>query len=109
MKSLAKGTKSDCIFKLIRVLINTQQQDYSSAVAGDTQALNDIADELETDQGLFTNQEAMNGTVYQDKIMDQMDETEDGVYGIPSYVNEQISSKRPDMSMNEGYTGPRSA
>ena len=39
MKSLAKGTKSDCIFKLIRVLINTQQQDYSSAIGGDTGAL----------------------------------------------------------------------
>ena len=49
MKSLAKGTKSDCIFKLIRVLINTQQQDYQSAVAGDTRDLVDIADELETD------------------------------------------------------------
>ena len=49
MKSLAKGTKSECIFKLIRVLINTQQQDYSAAVAGDTRDLVDIADELETD------------------------------------------------------------
>ena len=49
MKSLAKGTKSECIFKLIRVLINTQQQDYSAAVDGDTRDLVDIADELETD------------------------------------------------------------
>ena len=85
MKSLAKGTKSDCIFKLIRVLINTQQQDYASAVQGDTRVLQDIADELETDQGLFTQDETVNGTVYNDKILSQ-EEDENGTYGIPTYV-----------------------
>ena len=89
MKSLAKGVKSECIFKLIRVLINTQQQDYAQAVAGDTKALNDIADEIETDQPLFTNEESMNGTILHDKILDgQVDE--DGELGLPQYVQEQI-------------------
>ena len=40
----------------------------------------------------------MNGTVYNDKIYDgTVEETEDGIYAVPSYVQDQISSKRPDM------------
>ena len=50
MKSLAKGQKSDAIFKLIKVLISTQQQDYQEAIGGDTNALGDISDNLQTNQ-----------------------------------------------------------
>ena len=48
MNSLAKGTSSDCIFKLIKVLIDTQQKDFCKATLGDTTAIEDIADKLET-------------------------------------------------------------
>ena len=48
----------------------------------------------------------MNGTVYNDKILDQIDENSEGIYAVPSYVQDQISSKRPE---HEGFTGPRSA
>lgn len=44
MKSLAKGNNSDTIFKLLKVLINTQQADFQEALAGDTSQLKDIAD-----------------------------------------------------------------
>ena len=49
MKSLAKGNNSDTIFKLLKVLINTQQADFYEALAGDTSLLKDIADQLEVD------------------------------------------------------------
>lgn len=54
MKTLAKGTNSDCIYKLIKVLLNTQQTDYDPAVQGDTSALHDIADELDVNKPLFS-------------------------------------------------------
>ena len=49
MKSLAKGTSPEAILKLIRVLLDTQQSDFFAAVAGDTSALCDIADELQVE------------------------------------------------------------
>lgn len=52
MKSLAKGTSSDAIFKLLKVTINTQQQIFEEANAH-TEAIEDIADKLETEQRLF--------------------------------------------------------
>ena len=63
MKYLAKGTNSDAIFKLIKVLINIQQQDYFAAVGGDTASLNDIADEIETKQTLFKEDELKVGNI----------------------------------------------
>ena len=54
MKSLAKGTNSDSIFKLLKVMINTQQQIYAEATK-DTSAIRDICDEIETDKQLFGN------------------------------------------------------
>ena len=49
MKSLAKGQNSDPIFKLIKVLISVQQQDYEQALGGDINALGDISDKIETE------------------------------------------------------------
>lgn len=43
MRTLAKGTNNDCIYKLIKVLINTQQGDYEEALANDTTAILDVA------------------------------------------------------------------
>ena len=43
MKSLAKGTNSDTIFKLIKVMINTQQEDYKVAIQGGTEDILDVA------------------------------------------------------------------
>jgi hypothetical protein len=58
MKSLAKGKTSDSIFKLISVLITTQQNDYASVNATNTNTITDIADQLEgnatLDQSHFT-------------------------------------------------------
>ena len=57
MKQLAKGTNSECVFKLLKVVINTQQQIFCEAMKH-TDALDDIADKLETDQGVsFTEEE----------------------------------------------------
>ena len=57
MKSLAKGSNSDAIFKLIKVLISVQQQDYEQALGGDINILGDISDNIETDQKLFQQNE----------------------------------------------------
>lgn len=53
MRTLAKGTNNDCIFKLIKVLINTQQADYEQALAGDTTDILDVASQIETERSLF--------------------------------------------------------
>jgi hypothetical protein len=58
MTSLAKGTNSDTIFKLIKVLINTQQEDYKLAIQGDTGDIQDVCSQLETDRQLFGDKEA---------------------------------------------------
>ena len=61
MKALAKGVNSDSIFKLIKVTLSTQQGDYAAAVEADTTGLNDIADELEVESPLFTQEETKKG------------------------------------------------
>ena len=48
MNGLAKGKKSMFIFKLIKVLLNTQQEDYAEAVRADTTNIMDITDQIET-------------------------------------------------------------
>ena len=63
MKSLAQGKSSDCIFKLLKVLINTQQQIFAEATK-DTSAIEDIADKLESDKQLFEEEENQKGTNY---------------------------------------------
>ena len=57
MKSLAKGQSSEAIFRLIKVLINAQQQDFERAVAGDTTAIEDIADKLESKMNMYESYE----------------------------------------------------
>ena len=69
MKSLAKGTSSDSIYKLLKVTINTQQQIFAEAMKH-TGALEDIADKLETDQPLFDQEETKDGVKYNQKILD---------------------------------------
>ena len=64
MKSLAQGKNSDAIFTLIKVLINTQQEDYALALQGDTSGINDICSQIETERQLFGDDEIKNGTVY---------------------------------------------
>ena len=73
MKSLAKGTNSDTIFKLIKVLINTQQEDYKMAVQGDTTGIQDVVSEIETDRQLFGQEEATNGTAYNKGFPEEAD------------------------------------
>jgi len=50
MKTLSQGKTSSAIFKLIRVLLNTNQNDYDEAIAGDTTDLMDVASQVETEQ-----------------------------------------------------------
>ena len=64
MKSLATGKNSDAIFTLIKVLINTQQDDYAMALQGDTSNIHDICSEVATDRELFNDDELKNGTFY---------------------------------------------
>jgi hypothetical protein len=76
MKSLAIGKNSDAIFTLIKVLINTQQEDYALALQGDTSGIHDICSELETDRQLFGEEDlkkGSNGIVY-NKGFDSADE-----------------------------------
>lgn len=47
MKSLAKGTSSEAIYKLLKVVIQTQQQIFHEANKN-TAGIEDIADKLET-------------------------------------------------------------
>lgn len=57
MKGLAKGTNSTFIFKLIKVLLSTQQEDYAEAVRGDTSNIMDITDQVETERSLYSRTE----------------------------------------------------
>lgn len=61
MNSLAKGTSSESIFKLIKVLIDTQQKDFFKATIGDTSAIEDIADKLESPGKMFAEGERKDG------------------------------------------------
>lgn len=63
MKSLAKGTSSDCIYKLLKVTINTQQTIFAEAMKH-TGAIEDIADKLESNQQLFEEEERKDGVKY---------------------------------------------
>ena len=58
MKTLAKGTSSECVFKLLKVLLDTQQGDFEEAIKGDTTVLHDIADELNVSKPVFSAEEA---------------------------------------------------
>ena len=53
MRTLAKGNSADCIFKLLKVLLSTQQGDFESVVQSDTSPVRDIADELSVNKPLF--------------------------------------------------------
>lgn len=91
MKSLAKGQSSDAIFKLIKVLISTQQQDYQEAIGGDTNVLADIADDLQTDQQLFSSSEVKPAGVMDQTFMNFVPEEDEignpgMVKGVPRYV-----------------------
>jgi len=55
MKSLAKGNSSDAIFKLLKVIINTQQQIFAEANMN-TADIEDIAEKVETNKQLFEDQ-----------------------------------------------------
>ena len=111
MKSLAKGTNSECIFKLIKVLINTQQKCYEEAIAGDTTALQDIADELQTEKGLFNQSEQLDsGSMFKDEVTG--DDAEGGY--TPVNIVDQINQKanEDESQIQEGtlkkFTGHRS-
>lgn len=75
MTSLAKGTNSDTIFKLIKVMINTQQEDYKIAIQGDTGDIQDVCSQIETDRALFGQKESNVGTSY-NQGFDSPDEDE---------------------------------
>lgn len=117
MKSLAKGNNSEAVFKLIKVLINTQQQCYEEAVQGDTTAIEDIADKLETNLELFNEEDKQNN--YTDLQQNDEEDSQQSPYKngdvvfkkqIPAYVEEQISSKSsPPKESPDKYTGHRSA
>ena len=91
MKSLAKGTSSDCIFKLIKVLIDTQQKDYSRAIMGDTTAIEDIAEKLETNKGLFGADEPKDGgSQFAAELKGETGEEakDGGAYRVPAFVED---------------------
>ena len=90
MKALAKGTNSDSIFKLLKVMINTQQQIYAEATK-DTSAIHDICDEIETDRPLFSE----NGEQKSKKFDELKNADEDGEWGVPAYIEDQIQSSVP--------------
>ena len=110
MKSLAKGTNSDSIFKLLKVMINTQQQIYQEATK-DTSAIQDICDEIETDRPLFSE----NGEKQKTKKFDEFQGDEDGEWGVPAYIEDQIQSSVPQDDKEErkynasSFTGERSS
>jgi len=49
MKTLSQGKNPGAIFKLIKVLLNTNQNDYEEAIEGDTTDLMDVASQVETE------------------------------------------------------------
>ena len=61
MNGLAKGRNSTFIFKLLKVLISTQQEDYAEAVKADTTNIMDITDQVETEQSLYGQSESKSG------------------------------------------------
>lgn len=129
MKSLAKGN-STAVFKLIKVLINTQQNDYEEAIGGDTTDLLDVASQLETDRSLFGENDKLLLTGGRDLDLD-LTRNEDNKWdvdvtsvredvqgkkyrlGVPGYVNEQIhggnKTNKEQMEEITKFTGSRSA
>ena len=91
MKSLAIGKNSDAIFTLIKVLINTQQEDYKLALQGDTSGIQDICSQIETDRQLFADDEMKKGMVYNK--------------GFESPDDEQPIE--PDMENGEAVSSPQ--
>jgi len=126
MKTLAKGNNSNAIFKLIKVLINTQQNDFEEAIGGDTTDLLDVASQLETDRSLFGENDKLmlSAGRDQDLSMTKNDENKWEVdvtsvredvqgrkyrLGVPGYVNEQIhggnTRNKEEMDEITKYTG----
>ena len=96
MKSLAKGTSSEAIFKLLKVTINTQQMIFAEATMNITN-IEDIATSIETEKKLFADQE-QDGIEYND--IDTKEERE----LKKSYVGEQIDDDigSPEMKATSG-------
>ena len=104
MKTLSQGKTSSAIFKLIRVLLNTNQNDYDEAIAGDTTDLMDVASQVETEQEYGENntnyhlddKRELEIQLNEDKnwqvdMKASIREDEEGnkfTYGVPSYVQE---------------------
>ena len=74
MKTLAKGTNSDAIFKLIKVLINMQQEDYKMAIQGDTTEINDVCSQLTTERQLYGQNETKDGLNLKGMVEESADE-----------------------------------
>jgi len=125
MKTLSQGKNSGAIFKLIRVLLNTNQNDYEEAVGGDTTDLLDVASQVETvndgfgedntDYKLDENRELniqldeeKNWTVDMAPSVREDDEGNKFTYGVPSYVQDQIHSSK-GYKVSDKNSGHRSA
>lgn len=95
MKTLAKGTNSDAIFKLIKVLINMQQEDYKLALQGDTQEINDVCSQIETDRQLYGTTESKDGLngKYEDGGYESP--TEGGMIGGSAAVTDERAQLSP--------------
>lgn len=114
MKSLAKGTSSDAIFKLLKVTINTQQQIFAEANEF-TEGIDDIADKLVSNKQLF---EENNGVDLQNReeeeevkksyVGEQIDE---GVKNAPTWMPGQKTGRRSeafDFLLNQENEMPQS-
>jgi hypothetical protein len=100
MKSLAKGTSSDAIFKLLKVTINTQQQIFAEANEF-TNDIEDIADKLVSDKQLFDdndgvelqNKEVEEEEVKQSYVGEQIDQ---GLKNAPTWLPGQKTGRRSE-------------
>ena len=95
MKSLAKGTSSDCIFKLLKVTISTQQQIYSEALKN-TEIIEDITEKVESPLPLFGEDESMDGIQYNNPIDEEGPDPNHKYF--PSYIEDQIKSDAKPVS-----------
>ena len=107
MKTLARGTNSDAIFKLIKVLINMQQEDYRVALQGDTREINDVCSQISTNRELFGQEEIANGTIYNKGLDssphdDQNDEDKNMILGVNgNEIINKINTGKLDLPENE--------
>lgn len=99
MKSLAKGTSSDAIFKLIKVLISTQQEDYKVAVQGDTRGLNDVCSQISTERDLFGEQDFKDGTVYNKGLDSPRDDNQDEERAQSPKLYTELEKEIPTKNM----------